>query len=92
MQMLSASERLAEAKKAKAALAAEREAKRIERQHKKRYQARSKAYVGSSIVLSEINMQKDTWAHPKVEERLSADEVLAGLILWPPAQPSARRR
>ena len=74
--MLSASERLAKQKEAKAALAAEREAKRIEREHKKRYQARSKAYVGSSIVLSEINMQKDTWGLPDVEKRLSEEEVL----------------
>ena len=67
---------MAEAKKAKAALEAEREAKRIEREHKKKFQSRQKSYSGNSMILSEINMQRDTWAHPKVDERLSADEVL----------------
>ena len=76
MQMLSVSERMAKQREAKAALAAEREAKRIERQHKNKYQARQKSYSGNSMILGEINMQRDTWAHPKVDERLSADEML----------------
>ena len=76
MQMLSASERMAKQREAKAALEAEREAKRIEREHKKKFQSRQKSYSGNSMILSEINMQRDTWAHFKVEERLSADEVL----------------
>ena len=76
MQMLSVSERMAKQREAKAALAAEREAKRIERQHKNKYQARQKSYSGNSMILGEINMQRDTWAHSKVDERLSADEML----------------
>ena len=67
---------MAEAKKAKAALAAEREAKRIERQHKKKFQARQKSYTGISTVFGEINMQRDTWEHPAVTVRLSEDEAL----------------
>ena len=74
--MLSVSERMAEAKKAKAALAAEREAKRIEQRHKKQFQVRQKSYSGNSMILGEINMQRDTWAHSAAEVRLSDDEVL----------------
>ena len=51
--MLSASERMAKQREAKAALEAEREAKRIEREHKKKFQSRQKSYSGNSMILSE---------------------------------------